>query len=148
MDQWCKVEQQRLGWVSRNQKHIRAEMYKGVVDAVNSDDHADAASTGKLVVLPSSVIGTPRHMSQLFHDSMAIVRSLGKPDLFITMTCNPKWDEITAELPANVKANERPDLIARVFSLKLGQLLDDLRNGVLGKVIGMIYVVEWQKRCA
>jgi hypothetical protein len=29
---------------------------------------------------------------------MAIVRQYGKPDLFITMTCNPKWEEIVSML--------------------------------------------------
>ena len=33
-------------------------------------------------------------MYQLYLDAMAIVSALGKPDLFITFTCNPKWPEI------------------------------------------------------
>lgn len=36
----------------------------------------------------------PRHLTQIYYDSMAIVASYGKPDLFITITCNPKWKEI------------------------------------------------------
>jgi hypothetical protein len=31
-------------------------------------------------------------------DAMALVRKFGKPDIFLTMTCNPNWDEITIEL--------------------------------------------------
>lgn len=37
-------------------------------------------------------------MANQFQDAMGLVRKFGKPDLFITMTCNPKWTEITAEL--------------------------------------------------
>lgn len=37
-------------------------------------------------------------MQALYQDAMAIVRKMGKPDLFITMTCNLKWVEITREL--------------------------------------------------
>ena len=33
-------------------------------------------------------------MHKLYQDGMAIVRVFGKPDLFITITCNPKWPEI------------------------------------------------------
>jgi hypothetical protein len=33
-------------------------------------------------------------MAQKYQDAMAIVRELGKPDVFMTMTCNPDWDEI------------------------------------------------------
>lgn len=30
-------------------------------------------------------------MNARYQDAMAIVRNCGKPDYFITMTCNPKW---------------------------------------------------------
>ena len=33
-------------------------------------------------------------MQQYYQDAMAIIRHTGKPDLFITMTCNPKWKEL------------------------------------------------------
>ena len=34
-------------------------------------------------------------------DAMSYVTEYGKPDLFITFTCNPKWDEIINELLPN-----------------------------------------------
>jgi Helitron helicase-like domain at N-terminus len=37
-------------------------------------------------------------LSVLPQDAVAIVRRYGKPDLFITFTCNPCWPEIAAEL--------------------------------------------------
>ena len=40
-------------------------------------------------------------MLQLFQNSMAICREFRKPDLFITMTANPNWPEITAALLQN-----------------------------------------------
>ncbi|CAB4474440.1 unnamed protein product [Rhizophagus irregularis] len=43
-------------------------------------------------------------MQQLYQDSMAIVREYEKPDLFITITCNPNWPKITNELLPNQKA--------------------------------------------
>jgi len=49
---------------------------------------------GKMIILPSTFIGSPRNMLQNYQDAMAIVSKFGKPDLFITMTCNPKWREI------------------------------------------------------
>ena len=119
---------------------------QGVVDACEAGDR-DAASIGKRIVLPSSFIGGPRHMQQLFQDAMAIVRKLGKPDYFITFTCNAEWPEITAELLPGQTAWDRPDLVARVFKLKLKALLSDLlKQQVLGRVLGHIRVVEFQKR--
>ena len=67
---------------------------------------------------------------------MAAVRKMGKPDLFITFTCNPNWREIVEELRFNEKPQDRNDLIARVFKMKLDALLYDLTKGnILGKCI-------------
>ena len=49
---------------------------------------------GTSTILPSSVMGSPRQMMQQYQDSMSIVRKFGKPDLFITFTCNPNWNKI------------------------------------------------------
>ena len=115
-------------------------------DAAEVDD-GDMESIGKKVILPSSFIGSPRHMVQLYQDSMSIVRRFGKPDLFVTFTCNPSWPEIANELQYNQTSNDRPDLCSRVFHLKLKSLMHDLTvKGVLGKVIAHMHVIEFQKR--
>ena len=93
-------------------------MYQGLVDMVNFSDGRESIigqEAGRRVVLPSSFTGGPRYMHQLYQDSMAIVRKKGKPDLFITFTCNPKWDEITNGLLPGQVAQDQPDLIAWVF---------------------------------
>jgi len=87
VDQYCKVEAQRLRYILTHQQQLRVDLYRGVVDAVLQDNVADM---GRMVVLPSSFTGGPRHMQQLYQDAMALVRKHGKPDLFITITCNPK----------------------------------------------------------
>ena len=52
----------------------------------------------RIVLLPT-VYGLPRFYNQCFQNAMTIVRrKFGKPDLFITFTCNPKWEEITGAL--------------------------------------------------
>ena len=70
-------------------------------------------------------------MRENYHDAMAIVRFYGHPDLFITFTCNSKWPEIdeALKLTPGVKAEDRPDLMARVFKIKLDQLIYDLTKG-------------------
>ena len=78
---------------------------------------------------------------------MAVVRKRGKPSFFITMTCNPKWREITQALLPGQSAADRPDLLARVFKLKLDMLLEELyKDGIFGKVIAHLHVIEFQKR--
>ena len=76
---------------------------------------------------------------------MAIVHHLGKPDFFIIFMCNLQWKEITDELPEHQTPADHPDIAARVFKLKLHALLQDLYYGhapVLGKMVGLIYVIE------
>lgn len=86
-------------------------------------------------------------MKALYQDSMSVIRKYGKPDLFCTITCNPAWPEITNELQKHQTANDRPDLIARVFNIKLKALINDIiKNQIFGRTIAHIYVVEWQKR--
>lgn len=78
---------------------------------------------------------------------MAIAGALGKADLFITFTCNPRWIEITRELRFNQEPNDRPDLIVRVFKLKLDALMDDiLKRHIFGRTRAHIAVIEFQKR--
>ena len=83
-------------------------------------------------------------MRRRYMDAMALVRRFGKPDIFLTMTCNPKWDEITHELYPRQAPQDRPDLIDRVFRAKLEELKQMLiKKGILGKVRAHVYVVEF-----
>ena len=41
---------------------------------------------------------------------MAIVSKFGKLDLFITMTCNPKWREIEENLLRGQQVSDKPDI--------------------------------------
>ena len=67
-------------------------------------------------------------MHQRIQDAMTYVRKFGRPALyiFITMTCNPAWQEIKDALLPTVSAQERPDIVARVFNLKKKEMMDQL----------------------
>lgn len=144
-DQYSKIELQRLLFVKNNQKHLRSELYGDLQDLATNVHHVNLGEVGKRVILPSSFHGSPRHMHQLYQDSMALIRKYGKPDLFITMTCNPCWPEI-CKLKFQL-GEDRPDLCARVFNLKLKELMDDLtKKHIFGEVNSYLYVVEFQKR--
>ena len=82
-----KIEQNRLNYLKHNQKTLRTDLYNGVVDAMHT---GDSTSVGRRIILPSSFAGGPRQMYQLYQDAMSIVSHFGKPDLFVTFTCNPK----------------------------------------------------------
>jgi hypothetical protein len=110
----------KISYIRWNQKKIRAELYQGLQDALFRGE--GPARVGLRIVLPSSIVGSPRHMQQLYQDSMALVRKFGKPDLFITMTCNPNWDEILEALLPGQQAADRPDIVARVWNEKLKEV--------------------------
>ncbi|GMF59989.1 unnamed protein product [Phytophthora fragariaefolia] len=153
VDQRAKCEQEQLRWVAQNQKKLRAELYHGISDALLNEEnitldegevlvseydrstgtlvHPDRGSryeeflnqVGKRIVLPDSHSGSPRNMYKHYQESMAIC-------------CLP--DEQTAQ--------HRPDIVARVWQLKLKGKLADLDEGSLGRLEAQIYMVEFQKR--
>ena len=60
---------------------------------------------------------------------------------------NPKWEEISSALMPKQKSTDRPDLIVRVFRMKLRELLNDIcTHNVLGRPLAHVYTIEFQKR--
>jgi hypothetical protein len=116
VDMWAAADQNRLNYLRHHQVEIRASLYSGLVDAINSD--LDLNDIGQRFILPSSYTGGPRYMKQCLQDALALARFYRSIDLFITVTCNPTWLEITRELFPGQTAADRPDLCARVFNMK------------------------------
>lgn len=136
------VELSRLDFVRHNQSKIRADAY----DQIPLDTSVRPIDQGRRVVLPASFTSGDRYMQQIYQNAMAILRSLGVPDLFLTFTANPNWPEIVRELLPGQAADDRPDLISRVFKLKLDAMLQDLKNGLFGPFTGTVWTIEYQKR--
>ncbi|TFK83719.1 hypothetical protein K466DRAFT_455289, partial [Polyporus arcularius HHB13444] len=155
VDAWASIESSLLYWIRTHQKDIRADLYRGLLDAVTSSDQpVDLAQQGQRIVLPATHHGSTRHMYQLFQDSMAICRRYRKPDIFLTMTANPKWPEVEAALLELAGGNpgrkqtaaDRPDIVARVFQLKKKALLKMIKDGFFGGLAADVYTIEFQKR--
>jgi len=62
-------------------------------------------------------------MAQLFQDAMTIWRHFHEPDLFLTMTANPKWPEILHSLFPGQITTDCPDIVSQVFEQKKKALL-------------------------
>ena len=78
---------------------------------------------------------------------MTYVREYGRPDLFITMTCNPNWEMIKALLLPGQQSSDRQDVVARVFQQNVDGLWTMLDDGrIFGTIVAMMYTIEWQKR--
>ncbi|XP_061338762.1 uncharacterized protein LOC133285538 [Gastrolobium bilobum] len=147
VDAYTMVEYDRLNFIRHNQNQLREELYKNIIHAWNQGEDA-AARTGKRIIIPSSFTGGPRYMAENCKDAFAICRWAGYPHIFITITYNPKWPEITRFLKArNLNPEDRPDILCRVFKFKLDQLLHDLKKEhVLGRVNAYVCTIEFQKR--
>jgi hypothetical protein len=146
IDIFCKMEGLRLKFLRDHQRELRADCYAAVKQAA-LQGQTDPSKIGRHVILPATFPGSERYIKEAYKDSMAIVRKQGKPDLFITMTCNPQWREIQENLEPGQKATDRPDLVARVFHLKLKAFRADLlKDGFLGSAVADLYVIEYQKR--
>ena len=88
VDSQVKIEKDRINYCKKNQKKLKIESYQGIIDYMHNRAENLHKDIGKITVLPSTFIGSPRNMIQKYQDSMAIVYNFGKPDIFLTMTCN------------------------------------------------------------
>ncbi|CAN1801729.1 ATP-dependent DNA helicase PIF1 [Linum perenne] len=110
----------------------------------------DEDGNGKMLT-HSTHTGSPRYKYENFQDAMAICRWGGYPDLFLTFTCNSQWPEIQLMIDlvtcSGRRDTNRADIIARVFKLKLNQLLEEITvKKIFGRTIAHVEVVEFQKR--
>ena len=146
VDTYIKLETTRLNYILSNQARIWADLYQGLVDSLSAGENR-ARALGKRWVLPTSFIGGGRDMRRRYMDAMALVQKYGKPDYFLTMTCNSNWKEITRELEPGQTPQDRPDVVVRVFRAKLEDLKQQLfHNHILGIVAAQVHVIEFQKR--
>ena len=128
---FAKVENMHLKFLASNQSAICADLYQNV-DAVAASDHDQ--SVGQRVILPATFTGSPCDMHRHYQDAIATVRKYGKPDYFITVTCNPAWPDINEALLPGQNAADQPDIVARVFRGQLNKLLHEIvEDSIFGR---------------
>ncbi|RID75695.1 hypothetical protein BRARA_B02726, partial [Brassica rapa] len=114
VDAYTTIESNRLRYLKFNQTCLRSDSY----DSIKESESADNID---------------------MHE-----QAFCFPDLFITLTCNPKWPYVQKH---GLKADDRPDIICRMFKMKLDSLMDNLtKKKLLGKTVSSMYTVEFQKR--
>jgi hypothetical protein len=147
-DVWAQVESRNAHFHRSPQQQAK---YRSARVAALEDQLSDgvaAAEIGQPVIrLPSSFVGSSRWYQQLYMDAMALPKKFGKPDFFLTMTCNPRWPEIRSALPQGSHWRHHMDLVERVFMLKVRSLIRDIKKSqIFGPVDAYVYRVEWQAR--
>ncbi|XP_034839966.2 uncharacterized protein [Maniola hyperantus] len=151
IDMFNRISDERLRYISNMQTKNSDSALRSAplheIEALNNDEtiQGEGGIVPGKIYLPYSFTGSPRYMKLKYLDSIALVNRLGQPSYFITITCNPNWVEIKQSVPSGQKAN--PLICARVFNLKLAQLIKDIRSGKwFGNFIYLMYVIEFQKR--
>jgi len=147
-DLWAQVEARTAHF---HKSPAQQAKYRGARVAAIEDQLSAGSSAhdiGQPVVrLPSSFVGSARYYQQLYMDAMALPKKFGKPDLFLTFTCNPNWPEIRAALPPRSHWRHHTDIVERVFMLKLRSLIRDIVDAqIFGPVLAYVFRIEWQAR--
>ncbi|XP_023741779.1 uncharacterized protein LOC111889853 [Lactuca sativa] len=141
------IESERLYYVRKKQKVLRCESYENLRN-FQHQGNKNISEIGQRVILHSSFTGGAHYMMQNYLDAMSLCKWFGYPDFFITFTCNPKWSEVQRFLKdTTLNPEDRPDILCRLFKIKLDALIKDLReNSVFGMVQAVVYTIEFQKR--
>ncbi|XP_073152136.1 uncharacterized protein [Henckelia pumila] len=71
VDNYIKIETQRLRWIRSNQRNIRFKLYQGLQDCLDGREN-NAGNVGHRIVLPSSFTGSSRDMYQQYQDAMTL----------------------------------------------------------------------------
>ncbi|KAF8082286.1 hypothetical protein N665_0837s0001 [Sinapis alba] len=139
VDVYTTIESNRLRYLKFNQSNLGSDTY----DSIQKSERA-----GKIDMHGQGQLRYLKYMKNNYLDAMNICKHFGFPDLFITFTCNPKWQELTRFLKKwRLKAEDKSEIIYRIFKIKLEALMDDLtKKHVLGKTVASMYTIEFQKR--
>jgi len=119
-----------------------------------TDENND--NPGEKSFLSQSMHGSRRHLRSLAKNALALVSEFGRPNLFITLTCNPNWPEILEQLLPGQTAFDRGDVVCQVFYRKLQAVLKNIRAGNYFKINSTghesykihfeVRVIEYQRR--
>jgi len=79
-------------YIEQNQDKIRAtskQELENYVEQLTDPNQPNPPDKTGHVILPKSFVGGIKYHYSNYLDAMTVVSKFGKPDLFITLTCNP-----------------------------------------------------------
>ncbi|XP_065664680.1 uncharacterized protein LOC136086314 [Hydra vulgaris] len=118
VDAYVKIEGQRHPFICNSQNKLRMSNMM-LHEHVNNLVNYHFFIRGLVVILPSTYVEGPSSVKKNFEDAMAIIK---------------KYDQT---------ANDRPDLVNRVFKLKFNNLLNDIFKHAFREVVTYVHVIEF-----
>lgn len=124
-----KKNQDMIFGATDNSDHLLPEFDEDVTDEefrdlppMDEDRRDDEKS-----FLADSYFGSERHLKRQAQNALTVVSEVGRPTVFITLTCNTHWPEIVERLFEGQTAFEREDVVCAVFKARLEAFLFNLR---------------------
>jgi len=126
VDSYTAIESNRFSYIKLNHSSLRADNYNSLQKA-SEEGNSDLKDQGLACYLPATFTGGPTYMRNMYLDGMALCKHFGFPDYFIIFTCNSKWPELIRFCgEQNLSADDRPEIICKIFKMKLDYLMLDL----------------------
>ena len=89
----------RLAWHRKHQEDVFGISPRSTSENSNESNEREGDEiNNEQSFLGQSFHGSRRHLRSLSANALAIVSEYGRPSIFITLTCNAYWDEITEML--------------------------------------------------
>ena len=146
LDMGMKVENNDLNWYRspEMQKKSRKMEFRQATKLARSEKEIE--DEGEPVMLPSGKKKSYRWYNEQFQDAMCNTIKFGNVDLFVTVTGHEEAREVL-RLKEGRKTKEMIAETNRIFNIKLKNILHDIViKQVFGRVVGQVYVIEYQKR--
>lgn len=145
VDVYVQIEQKWLQFIHFNQKKLCVDLYQSFTDMIIHDANFNNIDSFK--ILSFTFVDNFRQMWQLYHNVIIIIHSYDKSNLFIIITYNFQWIELFSTTFSDQTAQDRFELIVRLFKLKLNVLLYEFIDlHVFNNVVVYVYTIEFQKR--
>jgi hypothetical protein len=150
-DGWSSIEEAKLSYVAAHSNEDDSGAGEDTDDEPSGDGERDeyageeSDAHVKDIRLPMTFVHSPAWIAGNVADCLALRRKFGAISFFTTLTCNPKWPEILAELEPGQNAQDRPDVVVRVFRRRLAAFLKQ-HEAIFGPDRYTIQVIEFQKR--
>jgi hypothetical protein len=134
MDFYLQVLDQRMSIIGKIKTRIMMGQTRQTSDHLTVHEDQDRRAAGYIdepkdeSYLPSSVNGSPRHMTALAKDALVKVSEFGCLHVFLTLTCNPKWPETVSQLLDGQTVFDHPDVTVAFFKSRLDQMKINIWN--------------------
>ncbi|KAK3911657.1 Retrovirus-related Pol polyprotein from type-1 retrotransposable element R2 [Frankliniella fusca] len=147
-DAAVKIMDANLRYAETHQDELQVCMYDSLRRFVTSEAERLGRHPGRIVILPPNEQKSERHQYANYIDAVCIASKYGAPDLFMTMTSNPRWPEVVECAASRGLAEHEflhmPDVLVRAYLGRCNALIHDVINkSVFGQVLAYVGVHEF-----